>query len=198
MVDIPPLADVVTSPARRASYRAAGHWDDATLAGQVAAHAAARPDAVAVVDEAGARTYGDLAAAAGRVAAALAERGVGAGSVVSIQLPNRFEAVVAAVAVQGLGAVINPLLPSYRARELTHVFRTARPSAIVTPGAYRGEDHVALVAGVVADTGVAPVHVVVDERRRPPAGTVALGRAGRGFGPGTGPAGRAGPTPCRS
>ena len=86
-------ATASTSDARRAAYRAAGHWDTATLAGRVAAHAAARPDAVAVVDEAGTHTYRELAAAAGRVAAGLADRGVGAGSVVSIQLPNRFEAV---------------------------------------------------------------------------------------------------------
>ncbi len=65
----------------------------------------------------------------------------GAGSVVSIQLPNRYEAVVAAVAVLSLGAVINPLLPNYRARELGHVFAPPRPAAIFTPGEYRGFDH---------------------------------------------------------
>ena len=56
-----------------------------------------------------------------RLAGALAARGVGRGDVVSLQLPNQLEAVVAAVAVQALGGVINPLLPGYRAQEIGHL-----------------------------------------------------------------------------
>ena len=67
-----------------------------------------------------------------------------------------------AVAVLSLGAVINPLLPNYRERELAQVFETARPAAVFTPGEFRGCDHRELVAQVVAATGVAPLHVVVD------------------------------------
>ena len=156
------LVDVVTTPERRAAYLAAGLWDDRTLAGQLRVHAAERPDATAVVDETGSWTFAELAADAGRVAGSLRATGVGEGAVVSVQLPNRYPAVVVAAAVQGLGAVINPLLPSYRARELAHVFRTARPAAIITPRTYRDHDHVAMVTAVSADTGVAPRHVVVD------------------------------------
>ena len=42
------FADVVTPPERRRAYEATGLWDDTTLAGRVAAHAAATPDARAV------------------------------------------------------------------------------------------------------------------------------------------------------
>ena len=42
------LEDVVTTPARRQAYLAAGLWDDATLAGQVADHAMTAPGDVAV------------------------------------------------------------------------------------------------------------------------------------------------------
>ena len=45
------LVDVVTTPERRAAYLAAGWWDDQTLPGRVAVHAAERPGATAVVDE---------------------------------------------------------------------------------------------------------------------------------------------------
>ncbi|HUJ66145.1 MAG TPA: AMP-binding protein, partial [Acidimicrobiales bacterium] len=107
-----------------------------------------------------AHTIGDLAAQAGQVAEAWRQLGVSRGDVVSIQLPNWYEAVVVAVAAQSLGAVINPLLPNYRVRELSHVFVTARPAVIVTPGEYRGFDHVGLVRQVAAATGVAPLHVV--------------------------------------
>src|SRR5690606_17503012 len=120
------LVDVVTTPERRARYLDAGWWDDETLPGRVAHHAATRPGAMAVVDEARAATFSELAADAARLAAALSARGVGAGDVVSLQLPNRYEAAVAAVAVLSIGAVVNPLLPNYRERELGHVFTTAR------------------------------------------------------------------------
>ncbi len=157
------IADVVTAPERRAAYETAGLWNDDTLAGRVRYWADARPDDVAVVDDAGPHPYAEVAEQAARVAAFLAGRGVEAGSVVSIQLPNRVEAVVVAVAVQALGAVINPLLPNYRARELTHVVDIAAPRVIVTPAEYRGFDHRTLVEAVRADRGVDLVHVVVDD-----------------------------------
>ena len=157
-----PLQDVVTAPERRDDYSRRGLWDDSTLVDQVAAHAAARPAATAVIDDTDTvHTYRELARDAGRVAAGLAALGVEPGDVVSVQLPNWYETVVVAVAIQGAGAVINPLLPNYRRRELTHVFTTARPAAIVTPVEYRGTDHVALVEEVAAATGVAPRRVQV-------------------------------------
>ena len=157
------ISDVVTGPDRRAAYQAAGLWDEQTLAGRVAHWAACRPGDVAVVDDTGTRTYAELGADVGRVAAFLREQGVEAGSVVSIQLPNRIEAVVTAVAVQALGGVINPLLPNYRARELPHVVETAAPRVLVTPAEYRGFDHRALVAAIRAGRDAEFVHVVVDD-----------------------------------
>jgi acyl-CoA synthetase (AMP-forming)/AMP-acid ligase II len=156
------FVDVVTSEQRRAGYERAGLWDGVTLAGQVRAHSVAQPQRVAVVDERGSHTWVELAQDVGRAAAGLAVRGVVPGSVVSIQLPNRYEAVVAAVATQALGAVINPLLPNYRVRELSHVFRTVAPTVIFTPADYRGHDHVAMIADVAGITGHAPHHVIVD------------------------------------
>ena len=155
------LEDVVTPPDRRAAYEAAGLWDGATLAGRVAEHARTDPAATAVIDAAGRHDYASLASDAAACAAALSERGVRDGAVVSVQLPNRYETVVVAVAIQSLGAVINPLLPNYRAHELSGVFSTARPAVVFTPGVHRGFDHRPLVAKVSARTGVTPLHVVV-------------------------------------
>lgn len=158
-----PITDVVTSPERRAAYEASGAWDDSTLSGRVAHHAATRAPDVAVVDESGSYTYEQLAADAASLAAALTERGVQQGSVVSVQLPNRYEAVVSAVAIGSLGAVINPLLPNYRAHELEYVWTTARPAAVITPDTYRGFDHRSMIDAVGTATGVRPHHLVVGE-----------------------------------
>ncbi|MDT4927025.1 MAG: acyl-CoA synthetase [Pseudonocardiales bacterium] len=157
-----PLGDVVTSAQRREAYRAQGLWTEDTLAARVNLHARTSPTAVAVVDERGARchTYLELQRDSAAVAQRLRETGVLPGDVVCLQLPNRYEAVVCAVAINSLGAVINPLLPNYRAKELLHVFRTAQPRAIITPQSYRGCDYPAMVAEVRAQSGVEPIHVV--------------------------------------
>ena len=160
------LTDLVTPLDRAAEFRAAGHWLPHTLSARVLAHAAGNlASAVAVVDRLGdrSRTYAELARDAGATAALLRAAGVTAGDIVSIQLPNCYEAVVAAVAVNSVGGVINPLLPNYRAREVGHVFAAAKPRAIFTPAVYRGFDHRTLMAEVRVNTGVNPVHILVDE-----------------------------------
>ena len=158
---MPDFRDAVTTDERRRHYVAAGLWDDSTLAGRVRQSAALDPTATAVIDETAAHTVGDLAGQAGQLAESWRQVGVGGGDVVSIQLPNWYEAVVVAVAAQSLGAVINPLLPNYRVRELTHVFTTARPAVIATPHEYRGFNHVDLVREVAGLTGVSLLHLVV-------------------------------------
>ncbi len=180
------LADLVTDAGTRRRYRAEGLWDDSTLAGRVAHHAERTPAALAVVDMDGRYTYGRLGADASAVARSLAGLGVAPGAVVSVQLPNRYEFAVIAVAVQSLGAVINPLLPNYRARELGVVFTTARPALVVTPAVHRGFDHRDLVAEVGAATGVRPQHVVVGGDPGPQAGAYSdlVGRPGAPLGPG--------------
>jgi len=101
-----PMRDLVTAPSRREDFLGRGSWDGATLAGRVAELAERRGDVVAVVDETGQRhSYSELAGGAGRLAAQLRERGVDAGDVVSVQLPNWYEAAVVAVAGLELAAL---------------------------------------------------------------------------------------------
>lgn len=161
------LADVVTSEGRRMAYRAAGVWDGVTLAARVATHASQRPDARAVIDEhGGALKYADLWDHATQVAGFLATEGIGPGDVVSVQLPNRLETTVVALGVLAAGAVVNPLLPNYRIRELAHVFATARPRAIFTPSLYRDCDHEALIRDASAAADWSPLHLVCDDQHR--------------------------------
>ena len=129
----------------------------------MAAIARRRPDDVAVVDAEGRgrHTWRQVQHDSSVAAAALVGLGVGPGDVVSVQLPNRYETVVTDLAVSQVGAVINPLLPNYRSKELVHVVRTATPSVIFTPAVYRGFDHRELVDEVRRATGRSIVHVVV-------------------------------------
>src|SRR5690606_1291584 len=106
----------------QATYRQAGLWSDVTLGEQVRLWAQRRPDAVAVVDGTDGRrvTYRQLADDVARLAGWLVEQGVRPGDGVSVQLPNRYETVVVDVAALSVGACLNPLLPNYRRKELTH------------------------------------------------------------------------------
>ena len=83
----------------------------------------------AVVDDRERLTYGELDQLVTRVAAGLAARGIAAGEVVSCILPNRAEAVILFYAVNRLGAVLNPIVPIYGAREIRFILRQAESVA---------------------------------------------------------------------
>jgi len=157
------LRNVVTPADRRQHYLETGLWNADTLTGRVARHAVERPTAVAVVDNLGARcvSYADLEADASRIAGFLAERGVERGDVVAIQLPNWYETVAIAIAIFKLGAVINPMLPVYRARELRHMLRVGETKVIFTPQSYRNFDHLGLIEQLRDELPDLKAHVVV-------------------------------------
>ena len=149
------------------TYLSHGYWSTTeTIPSLLARNAAESPDRLAVVDEAGRRlTYRELHELSSRVAAALAERGVGRGDVVGVQLPNRVEASVAACAIEKTGAAVCPLVPMYRERELTYNGNKTEMKAIFVAGTYRDYDHDAL-AGRVADA-VPTLKTIVTLTSRP-------------------------------
>src|SRR2546421_4336558 len=79
--------------------------------------AEATPDAVMAVDETGRSvTFAGYKSEAERAAAGLARLGIGAGDVVSWQLPTWLESIVLLPALSPLRAVPNPQLPIYPQR----------------------------------------------------------------------------------
>src|SRR5215471_1362329 len=105
----------------------------------VEARARATPDALCAVDEREESVgFEDLRQRALRVAAALAERGIGPDVRVSWQLPTWIESLVLVTALARLGAVQNPMLPIYREREVGFIVRQARPRWLVVPKSFRG------------------------------------------------------------
>ena len=138
------------SPELQAELRATGIWTRDTLPSRVAEHAASRPDATAVIDGSDDRriSYAELWRDARAVAAFLRDRGVQAGDVVSVQLPSRYLTVAVDLGVLIAGAVLNPLLPNYRAHELRHVLAVARTKVLVTLITYRDFDHLGMARGL--------------------------------------------------
>ena len=146
------FVDAVTSAERRRLYERSGAWDKSTLPAMLRRHAAANPSADAVIDLRGERivSRGELAADVERLSGWLLARGIGIGDVVSVQLPNWYETVVVDLAVLAVGAILNPLLPLYRATDLRKMLTTSRSKLIVTPDIYRGHDFGAMIAEVAA------------------------------------------------
>ncbi|WP_390893489.1 class I adenylate-forming enzyme family protein [Mycobacterium deserti] len=137
------------------------------------------PNRVVLVDDFGrSLTNSQLRDAAEATAAALAERGVGDGSVVSWQLPTTLETMVVMVALTRLGAVQNPVLPIWRESEVGFVTRQLGTEFLIVPGVWRGFDHVALADELSRDH---PMTIVVVDHAAPivdglrlPAGDPAL------------------------
>jgi len=102
----------------------------------------ATPDGVMAVDEGGrALTFAGYKAEAERAAAGLARLGIGAGDVVSWQLPTWLESIVLVAALSRLGAVQNPMLPIYRQREVGFITKQAGSRLLVVPGTWRNFDY---------------------------------------------------------
>jgi len=100
-------------------YLERGYWrDDDTLAYWLARHAAERPDAPAVAGAGNIVTWRELERRVLCVAQGLKNKGIGAGDVVAMQLPNTLEFLLVHLAAARLGAVLCTVHMPYRGAEI--------------------------------------------------------------------------------
>lgn len=130
---------------------AAGYWRNETLAQYLDRWASARPEQVAIVDGAGRYTWKELARVVERIAHGLRSVGVEPGSAISCQLPNWNEFILVALAASRLGAILNPIPPIYRGRELRFILNLLESRVLVIPEAFRAFSYVEMVAGFRPD-----------------------------------------------
>jgi len=128
-----------------ARYQRSGHWGSETFDAILAGRAAAHPDRVAIVDRGRRVTYGELKTRVDRVAAGLGALGIGAGDVVTIQLPNWAEFAYVFFALERLGAVANQIGPDFRSREVDYILRFSESRAFVCPASFKGFDYVKMI-----------------------------------------------------
>src|SRR3954470_24276558 len=96
-------------------YVERGYWrDDDTLTHWLARHATERPDAPAGGGARHVVTWGEVQRRRLFAAQGLKNKGVGAGDVVAMQLPNTLEFLLVHLAAARLGAVLCPLHVPYR------------------------------------------------------------------------------------
>lgn len=105
---------------------------ETTLAKLLATTAAGIPESHAVQDASGCLTYGDLAAQAGRMAAAMVADGIAQGSRVGVLAPKLCDGVVALYGVLYTGAAYVPFDIGAPASRLEYMMNDCRVDAIVT------------------------------------------------------------------
>lgn len=140
---------------------AAGWWKNRLLNDYLGEAVSAHPDRHAVTDSRGRLTYEELARLRDRAALGFLELGVRRGDVVSVQLPNWNEFVVITLALERIGAVINPIAPIYREREVRAMLEVARPVGVVVPASFRGWDYMRMYDSLWAEVGSLRTGVVV-------------------------------------
>ncbi len=136
--------------------------DAPTLWELVRLRAQATPDAPLLIDQDDRTlTCREFSDRAERAAAGFAAMGIGAGSRVTWQLPNRFEAILASFALARLGAVQTPILHLYRHKEVGYAIGATQAQAVLVPGVWGNFDYGAMVAELVADLAEPPIIVDV-------------------------------------
>lgn len=148
-----------------------------TVGAALARRAAASPDAPYLWTATDELSAGELRRRSGRLATALARRGLRRGDRVTTWLPNRTEWVVAAFALARLGAVNVLANPRYRTGELAYLVAHSRSRCVIS-GAALGADFDAALAEQQAELGGDPdrleQRIVVDGPA--PVGTLAWDR----------------------
>jgi cyclohexanecarboxylate-CoA ligase len=160
--------DAVLLPPRRAVSIARGYWRDRAINEDLDACLAECPDKLALTAvrlEAGdvrRFTYREMATLADRIAVGLSRLGVGRNDVVAMQLPNWWHFSLLYLACSRIGAVLNPLMPIFRERELSFMLKHAEAKVLVVPRRFRNFDHEAMARGLQPDLPSLARIIVVD------------------------------------
>jgi cyclohexanecarboxylate-CoA ligase len=139
-------------------FRQMGWWRHRTYLDDFADVVAANPDKMAIITRrtdppgpAVSLSYRQLDRHVDRFAGALLDLGVAPGQIVSVQLPNDWTFAALALACGRIGAVINPLVPIFRERELGFILGRTESPVVIVPSVFRGYDHAAMLDRVLGD-----------------------------------------------
>ncbi|MGY1717241.1 (2,3-dihydroxybenzoyl)adenylate synthase [Geodermatophilus nigrescens] len=124
-------------------YREAGLWGDRTLVQEFQRVAAAHPQVVALVTDAGTLTYAELDARTDLIACGLGELGLRPGDPVVFQVTNRQETVLAWYATLKAGLLPVCALAHHRGHEISQISRLVGAVGHLVEAGTRGFDLVA-------------------------------------------------------
>lgn len=143
-------------------FYAKGYWTSDHLLDRLAAHVAEKPDAPAVIDCDEITTWSQLDTLIDDAAQTLSELGIGAEDIVGVQLPNSLHLVVAMLALLKIGAVYNPVNPSYRLNDVKKIYRATAPKLHIFTPNLRSFEFGPMVEQLVAEADGQLVSYLVD------------------------------------
>jgi cyclohexanecarboxylate-CoA ligase len=149
--------DPILAPARIKAMKVQGYWNDFILTDYFDRCVADMPNKLAVSDfnstaqVANRLTYRELAGRVARIAVGLMRLGVEKNDVVSCQFPNWWQFTALSLACVRIGAVINPIMPIFRERELKFMLGLAESKVFVIPREFRGFDYATMARGIRAE-----------------------------------------------
>src|SRR5246127_3334031 len=146
----------------RAEFEVRGYWTSQTWLDLFLRSADQQPSALCVADEQAALTRTQVLAAARRLAAYMAHRGINTGDVVTVAVPNWREFVIIHTAIGLLGAAVNPVLPRLGAPGYRHILQTGQSRMVFAAQSHHRESPVELCRAAAA--GLAAVLDVIGVR----------------------------------
>ncbi|MBF8269733.1 MAG: cyclohexanecarboxylate-CoA ligase [Gammaproteobacteria bacterium] len=137
-------------PERLARERELGFWPNRVLTDYFDDTLRQRPESLALAayrmetGEEISLSYAQLNQRVHQIARQFMRLGINKGDVVAFQLPNCWQFVAIHLACIRIGAVSNPLMPIFRAREMEFMVNRAQAKLLVVPRCFRKFDHEAL------------------------------------------------------
>lgn len=160
--------DAVLIAPRKEKMLKEGYWLNKTIIGSLQTALQQNPDKTALVsfktDKKTERafSYQQLWEMTNKIALGLKHLGVSKNDVVSCQLPNWWEFTLLYLACSRIGAVLNPLMPIFRERELEFMLRHGESKVFVVPKIFRNFDHEQLANQLKAKIETLEHVVVID------------------------------------
>lgn len=139
--------DAVLLPPRRGKMLQEGYWLNKTILDSLNEAVYQYPDKVALVSykiedqSEKSFTYREMLHTANKISLGLKRLGVQKQDIVSCQLPNWWEFTLLYIACRRIGAVLNPLMPIFRERELSFMLKHTESKVLIVPKVFRKFDH---------------------------------------------------------
>jgi len=139
--------DAVLIPARKEAMLKQGYWLNQTILDFLRSAVEKNPDKTALVSVKVENqieqtfSYQQIWDMTNKIALGLRQLGVEKNDVVSCQLPNWWEFTLLYLACSRIGAVLNPLMPIFRERELEFMLKHGESKVFVVPKTFRNFNH---------------------------------------------------------
>ncbi|WP_333617171.1 cyclohexanecarboxylate-CoA ligase [Acinetobacter variabilis] len=139
--------DAVLIPTRKEAMLKQGHWLNQTILDFLRSAVEKNPDKTALVSfkvenqTEQTFSYQQIWDMTNKIALGLKQLGIEKNDVVSCQLPNWWEFTLLYLACSRIGAVLNPLMPIFRERELEFMLKHGESKVFVVPKIFRNFGH---------------------------------------------------------